>query len=201
MKDMNAKEKAEYIYEYYRLHIIAGILVIAFIGYFIHTQVTRVDEIFNITFMGYYDDTKKTDLQNEITKLLGKTPGGKSQATVNFIPIVDVNGDNSAMEQKLYVETATNQIDLLVMDKSSFDRYSKVNMFNRLDLLPQLDSFRNNPKSTVNVPYGKYGWNIKNSPTLKAIKMSNDDKIIGIVSSSKRIADAQKVLIWILNNK
>lgn len=202
IKGMSTKQKIEYIYEYYKIQIIAVILVVFFIGYFIHLQVTRVDEIFNITFMGYFDDTKKTDLQDEITKLLGKAPGGKSQATVNFLPMVNINGDNSAIEQKLYVETATNQLDLLVMDKAYFDRYSKLNMFNRLDIIPQLDAMREKSKSlNRDVPYGKYGWNIKNNPIIKAIRLNNDDEIIGIVTSSKRTAQSEKVLEWILENR
>lgn len=191
---MTTKEKAEYIYEYYKIHIIAALAVVFLVGYFIQIQYSHVNDIFNITFMGSFDTSQKTSLKDDLTKLLGYSPKGKNQASVDYLPISDNDAQiSSAMEQKLYVEVATSGIDLLVLNKANFDKYVKGGVLEKLDQVPGISG-----KTKLSKPDNPYGYNIRNNPIVKKLKLIDEDVYIGIPSSSKREASALKVLEWIL---
>ena len=70
---MSKKEKVEYIWEYYKLHII-GVLAITFmVGSLIYSQITKVDYVFNLTMIGnMVDGNKRTDLEKQLTSMVIK---------------------------------------------------------------------------------------------------------------------------------
>ncbi len=81
LKGMSKKKKAEYIWEYYKLHIIGVLVVICIIASFIHGQITKVDYVFNLTMLGNTVDTSKmTDLESKLTKVVVKDGDKKKQA-------------------------------------------------------------------------------------------------------------------------
>ncbi|MGK0466111.1 hypothetical protein [Clostridium sp.] len=59
LKSMSKKKKAEYIWDYYKVHIIGTIAIICIVGSLIHSQLTKIDYVFNLTVIGNVVDVNK----------------------------------------------------------------------------------------------------------------------------------------------
>ena len=54
MKNMNCKQKSQYIWNYYKIHIIATLFLVITLGILIHGQLTKIEYIFNLTIINCY---------------------------------------------------------------------------------------------------------------------------------------------------
>ncbi|MEK6263486.1 MAG: hypothetical protein N2B06_01685 [Clostridium sp.] len=83
LKSMSKKKKAEYIWDYYKLHIIGTLVIISIVGSLIHSQLTKIDYVFNLTMIGNgIDATMKSNLENKLTSVVVKEGEIRKQAIV-----------------------------------------------------------------------------------------------------------------------
>ena len=143
LKSMSKKKKAEYIWEYYKLHIIGVLAVIFIVASLIHGQITKIDYVFNLTMIGNnVDENKKTDLEKQLTSIVIKDGEKKKQAIVDVIPLEGSSKANASMSsismQKFIAKISVGELDVVILDKGMFESFVKQDMFSRLDNISQL---------------------------------------------------------------
>jgi hypothetical protein len=68
LRSMSRKERIEYIWDYYKLHIISVIILIVFIASIIHGQLTKIEYVVNVTMIGNaVQESKRTELEKKFT--------------------------------------------------------------------------------------------------------------------------------------
>ncbi|MGH4050884.1 MAG: hypothetical protein ACREVX_05950 [Clostridium sp.] len=208
LKGMSKKKKAEYIWEYYKLHIIGVLVVICIIISIIHGQITKVDYVFNLTMLGNtVDTTKLTDLEKQITSVVVSDGDKKKQATIGNMSIGGSTSSDSTMSsqymQKFVAQLSVGELDIVILDKDMFESFAKQNMFLRLDNLSGLDlnSIKSEKiEATVedNIK-AVYAINAKDIKAFKNVGFDTTNKVIGIISTSKQKTNSALVLTWLLN--
>lgn len=208
-KGMTRKKKFEYIKEYYKFHIIIGIIVIVLLGSFIKSQITKVNYVFNLTVIGSTVKSDKTDeFQSKLTSVVVKNPTKKQSAEIDNIPIQTLTGssDGNAYQfmQKIMAEVSANALDLVIISKGDYDSFVKNGMFYNLDKIKNSGLYEYKDIFIQGVSEdgekGTFAVNIENSKVLKDYGMDTTDKVACIVSSSKEKEKALKALKWILGS-
>lgn len=212
MADMTTREKFSYIKEYYKFHIIGTLVLIAIVTSFVVEAKNKKEPVLNVTMMGsYIDNQKLQDFQDKATAALIKdNPENKKIVAMDFL-ISSANPADQyayASSQKLMAALAAGDIDILVMDKESFEVNSKEEIFLRMDNLPQYSTldlkdfeplkFSDKEKG---IEEGVYGISIKNSQLFKNLDYDTSDKVLGIVSNSKNVDKSFEFLRWFISQK
>ncbi|KOF57157.1 hypothetical protein AGR56_11745 [Clostridium sp. DMHC 10] len=71
IKNMSFKEKRSYIWDYYKLHILALLILIAIIVSLIYSMATKQEEYYNITYVGdYIGQDNLATVKNNINKVI-----------------------------------------------------------------------------------------------------------------------------------
>ncbi|MCM0650864.1 hypothetical protein NBE98_21135 [Clostridium swellfunianum] len=205
LKSMTPKERREYIWDYYKIHIIGGLIGILLIGSFIYGQVTRVETIFNLTLMGSASiEPKREELQKDITSLLISPTEKKKEAFISTMPIAGnlTSSDASNMQliQKFMAQIAANELDLIVMDKNDFNKFSEEGIFSKLEDLTDFKSTEFKTQKLVKNSAGdsNYGVDVESNKKLEEIGFNTKDKVIAVIATSNRKDQAVKVLKWLL---
>lgn len=134
---MTFQEKVSYLWEYYRIHALVAIVLVAGIIYFVHTIVTAKDYCFYAimlnsqplsseeigeSFAAYSDlDLEKYDCYIDTTTTL-------SAADDDAVTSPSSEYDMVTM-QKIMAVTQTNELDAVVFQDSFFDTYATNEMF------------------------------------------------------------------------
>lgn len=205
MKDMNTKQKIDYVWYYYKIHIIVAIVIIIFCGMFISDKINSKNYVFDFTVIG---SSINSDIQNSTQKeatslLLGKTDG-KDQVLFDFIlQSKNANGEvelGSSMQQKFVVKMAVGEIDVIALDKKLFSELAsqgalvKLSDLNGLELNDAVEVSAKNKAGEENV----YGIEISNSKKLKSMGYDLDNKILCVVEKTKNIDMSVKFVNWII---
>jgi hypothetical protein len=210
LKGMSRKKKAEYIWEYYRIHIICAIAIIFIVGSIINSQITKIDYVFNLTMFGSaVDENKSTELEKQLTKLVVKDGEERKEATVANIPLDGSSSDNASISsqymQKFIAQVSIGELDLLVLDKVMFESLVKQDIFMKLDNISQLDlnSIKNEKieASGSDSNMDVYAINVQDNKMFKDMGYDTQSKVIGIVSTSKQKDTAIFILKWLVNGK
>ena len=144
LKGMSRQKKAEYIWEYYKLHIIGALAALCIIVSIIHGQITKPDYVFTLTMLSSIVDTDKTNnLEKQLTKFIVKDGSTRKQARVGTMPldgskITDPQITNQYM-QKFIAEISVGELDVVVLNKTMFEKFAKGDMFLRLDNISGLN--------------------------------------------------------------
>ncbi|MCM8709696.1 hypothetical protein M2651_01505 [Clostridium sp. SYSU_GA19001] len=205
-KSMSRKEKIEYIWDYYKLHIFGGLILIFFIGSFIHAQVTSVEYVANLTIVaGITDENKRENAEKSITNLTVKSGEKRKQAFIDVIPIVDPQNPQPELLQKLTVKIATKEIDVIVLDKSIFQSLIKQEAFLRLDSNYglELTSIKNEKIEAVNNQNNKaiYAVSAEGIKILEDMGVDTKNKVLAIMSNSQHRENAIIIFKWLLGIK
>lgn len=209
LSSMSKKKKAEYIWEYYKLHIIAVLVIILIVASFIHGQITKIDYVFNLTLIGNnVDGNKKSEVEKQLTNLVIKNGEQKKQAIVDVIALEGSSKANASMSsistQKLVAKISVGEIDVVILNKGMFQIYIKQGMFSRLDNISQLPlaSIKNEKLQASGDDNVKavYAINAENIKILKDMGFDTDNMVIGIVSTCKQKDKAALVIKWLLKN-
>jgi hypothetical protein len=203
LKGMSRKKKAEYIWEYYRLHIIGTIAIIFILGYIINNQITRIDYVFNLTMIGnIVDENKINDLEKQLTEIVVKEGEERKQATVATIPLEGSNMSSQYI-QKFIAQVTVGELDVVVLDKGMFESLVKEDMFLKLDSISQLNlaAIKNEKIEATGSDNNKavYAINVEDIKIFKDMGFDTHNKVIGIISSSKQKDKATLVIKWLLN--
>ena len=128
-KGMNRKEKREFIWEYYKIHIIVGVLVIFFVLYGVYVfAINPSPQVYvemSVTDVSL-DDNVSSQIASALSEaLIPQDMAKKYQVQVdNFY--LDPYRDptfNNGLAQKFSAMLVTNQIDLFVFGAASFQSY------------------------------------------------------------------------------
>ena len=149
LKDMTPKEKAAYLWEYYRFHALAVICLVALIVYFIHAVTTSKDYCFYAlmvnsqplsseavgeSFAEYADlDIEHYDCYIDTNTTLDASAGQESD-----LPTAPSSEYDMVIMQKIIAMSQTNELDAIVFDENNYETYAKSQMF--LDLRTVLSS-------------------------------------------------------------
>ncbi|MBU3113979.1 hypothetical protein [Clostridium lacusfryxellense] len=208
LKGMSKKKKAEYIWEYYKLHIIGVLVVISIIGSLVHSQITKVDYVFNLTMLGNTVNTDKvTDLQSKLTSLVVKDGDTKKEAIISNMSLGGSTSSDPTMEsqymQKFVAQLSVGELDVVILDKDMFESFAKQDMFLRLDNLSGFDlaSIKSEKIEATATDKTKavYAINAKDIKVFKDVGYDTTNKVIGIISTTKQKNNSVLVLKWLLN--
>lgn len=208
LKSMSNKKKAEYIWEYYKLHIIGILAVLLIVAAIIHGQITKIDYVFNLTMIGNnVDENKKTEVEKQLGSIVIKEGERKKQAIVSVIPLEGSSKANASMSsistQKFIAEISVGAIDLVILDKSMFESFVKQDMFSRLDNISELSltSIKNEKLEANGSDEIKavYAINAKEIKVFKDMGFDTDNMVIGIISTCKQKDKAATALKWLIS--
>ncbi|MBL4936227.1 hypothetical protein JK636_10695 [Clostridium sp. YIM B02515] len=199
LKKMSRKEKIEYIWDYYKIHIIATMIAILAVSSFIYSYVTKVEYVFNLTILcNDMDENARVNLEKQITNYVVGKGEKRKQAAVEVMPITDT-GNSSPMTaqymQKFMVKLAAGEIDLVIFDRSMLETYTKQEALVKLDDIVNDKSVQGVSDNTK----GVYAVEADNIKILKDVGFNTKDKLVGIISSGKQKEKAVSVLKWMIN--
>ncbi|MBW9171275.1 hypothetical protein [Clostridium estertheticum] len=208
LKGMSKHKKAEYIWEYYKFHIIGALAAICIIISIIHSQITKPDYVFNLTMISNIADTNKvTNLESLLTKVVVKDGSTRKKAIVSSMPIDTSKNANlqttSQYMQKLTAEVSVGELDVIILDKTMFESFAKQDMFLRLDNISELnlDSLKGEKIHAIGSDKKNdvYAIDAKDITLLKKLGFDTKNKVIGIVGSTKQKYNSILVLKYLLS--
>lgn len=197
------EKKARNYIHYRKFHYIFGFIGILLLAYFIKTAIFHVNPDVSMAFIGqiYYNETSILE-----EKIKANDPDIKEIGIDGAMLTGDSkNMQESAMLQKAMVLLAAGDIDILVLDKANFDRYSKQGAFSNLDDLVSklgLDKSRYKDyilKTTEDKEEHVYGIDINSSKILKEAKIVGNNIMVAIRVNAKHYDKAVKILELLLN--
>lgn len=196
-------EKLDYIWTYYKLHIIGFLVLFLFVGSYISNLINRQEVYCNITYVG--NSINAQELEPIKDTLSDTLLQNKKKQVIQIDSIfTDINTDTGiAMKEKLHVNIAAQQIDLAIVNKEFFESNFSSEMFMNLD---SLNGFSELPisnhellKKTDSSGNGTYGISVKNLNLLKDIHYSNDQYYLVVISNTEHKDAVMNVLKTVLS--
>ena len=126
MKGKGLKEKLAYFWEYYRFATIVTLVVIFFVGNLIYTIATAKDSAFYAVFVNGYTDMDTEEYMNGFNEY-AQIDTKKYSTTLETNYTLDENSTDTytiANIQKLTAQVAAKQLDVMVADSDTFNRYA-----------------------------------------------------------------------------
>lgn len=124
-------ERASHLVYYYKWHAIGVVAALAIIVSIIWSMVTHVDPDFKVLLVGTVGTTDVEKLTAEVQNAM---PGTKAVQIQQIMLGEGTDGQTEiAMQQKLMVELAAGQNDVVLVDAERFEIYARQGMFKSLD--------------------------------------------------------------------
>lgn len=143
MKDKSFREKAEYFWEYYKIHTVLAIVAIVFISSIVHAYVTAKDYGLSIIMINAVSPDSTSDYSQWISDLTSLTQIDTKEYEIYIDDTITLGtGTNTAnaeyaSQQKLAALMSSQSIDLIIANTSQFEHYSQLTCFADLrDILP-----------------------------------------------------------------
>lgn len=200
-KTLSTKKKVEFIYDYYKLPIIAVLLGIIILSYTVYSIATKQDTYCNITYYGSNADSE--ELSTIKDTLNEKILSDDKKSTI-FIESIFVSpdsnyGDDPASTQAFAVKLAANEIDILLINKNYFNYFASQDMLLDLNSLPGFDSLNLTKNDLIMTKDHSgneklYGIKINNLNLLKDAIFDLDNTVLAIAISSQRNEQVLQVL-------
>lgn len=200
-KTLSAKKKVEFIYDYYKLHIIFVLIAIITISYIVFSMVTKQDTYCNIT---YYGSSATSEELSSIKDTLNKNILSDNKKSSIFIDSIFIDpdsnyGDDPTSTQVFSVKLASNEIDILLLNKNYFNYLANNDMLLDLSLLDGFNSLNLNENDLITTKNQSndehlYGIKINNLNLLKNSLPDLDNTILAIAISSQRQEEILQVL-------
>lgn len=200
-KTLSTKKKVEFIYDYYKLPIIAVLLGIIIISYMVYSIATKQDTYCNIT---YYGSNAVSEELSTIKDTLNERLLSNDKKSSIFIESIFISpdsnyGDDPTSTQAFAVKLAANEIDILLINKNYFNYFAAHDMLLDLNSLTGFDSLNltENDLITAKNQSGNenlYGIKINNLNLLKDASFDLDNTILAIAVSSQRNDQVLQVL-------
>lgn len=189
LHNMSFKEKCDYIWGYYKLHILSTLILIAVIVSIVHSQITKLDVYCNITYIGDYISNETLEqVKSDINEIVLKDDKTKTIAFDTVLGDENSIKTNPQIVQKIGVVIAARGIDIAIVNKDFLDSNISSEMF--LDL-NTLDGFSSLPLSNYelvkdNSSSSIYGIKIKDIDPLNMLNSNNSDNILVVISNSEK---------------
>lgn len=195
--------KVDYIWTYYKLHIIGFLVLFLFVGSYICNLINKQDVYCNITYVGNSINVQELEpIKDTLSDTLLQNK--KKQVILIDSVFTDMNTDAGiAMKEKLHVNIAAQQIDLAIVNKQFFEENFSSEMFMNLE---SLDGFSELPisnhellKKAASNGNGTYGISVKNLNLLKEVHYANDDNYLVVISNTEHKDAVINVLKTVLS--
>ena len=183
-------EKVDYIWTYYKIHIIGFLVLFFFVGSYISNLINKQEIYCNITYVGKAINAQELEpIKNTLSDNL--LQNSKKQVILFDSIFTDIDTQAGiAMKEKLHVNIAAQQIDLAIVNKEFFETNFSSEMFLNLETL---NGFSEIPisnhelvkKTDSNGNNGIYGISVKNLNLLKDVHYANDDNILVVISNTE----------------
>lgn len=194
LKSMSRRERLQYIWDYYKLHIIGVIVLAALVVSFIYGQVTKIVYVGNVTILGdVLEESKREEFQKIITGAVVKEGEKKKQA---FVDSFSVGKDQigAQMMQKFIVKIAAGDIDVVVLDKEMFEEFVKQDMFMDVDESKLENSKLDKIEISLNQGNKKVvAVGAEGSSLLETIGLDTRNKVIAMPRSSINKENGMKI--------
>lgn len=135
LKNGTPKQKLAYFWYYYKWHVIIGIVIIAMVSSFIYQFVNRKDTAFNTVLLNAsLLDQMSSEQPDFIADFAEKEGIDLNTSDITFdtsIRIVEDSMDETSVtsSQKLMVYVAANELDSMITDFDSFQKYANSSLF------------------------------------------------------------------------
>lgn len=198
---------------YFRYYIIAGIIALIMIITTVRGCVNRVVPDLYVVFMGriYCSDT------DQLEEIIKSNIEGVKEVTVENLVVTEEQQQQDpqmyiSMLQKVTVLIATGDLDVLILDKTNFDRLSKQGALAKLDeLMSELnlqedEIYRSRVEKeeldgTITVvEEGIYGIDVKSSRIFSDTKTAGNEMIAAISAKPKHYENAVDFLKLLIEN-
>ena len=142
---MTGAQKAGYIWDYYKIPIIAGLVILYLTGYFVYRHATRTTPVLCVDAVNVIVSEK---LSHELTDSYTSQPGYGKRDCVLFESGLFLTEDEQtpayaqsyAMQMKLLASIVAGQLDVVLMDREAFDIFSRENYLMDLSALTKKGS-------------------------------------------------------------
>lgn len=206
MENMTTREKVEHIWYYYKIHIIAGIIGLVLLSNLVYSIATNKTCVLNVTLLGQYINTEKVEMME--TEMISKFIDNpkKNTAELLFINYSRDAQDQMAMAgiQKFQAMAAAKSIDIVVLDKDTFDVMVQSGAFYNLDEVKDIDLTGSPELKPVKLQIegastpGTYGVEADGIKAFKDLDYDTQDKIMCILANTTHLDNAAKCFNWLL---
>lgn len=189
---MNLKQKLEYLWEYYKIHALIGILAIAVVIYIIHIIITPniKTELYAAMINNPVKEPQLTQMNKEAKAYLKLKP--KTQDILFNTNYLFDSSSNYSPDMKTVLTThiAAQEVDVIIAPKSIFKTYAYHGFFDKLsdqlptDLYSSLTDQFYLSSDQDHKEKSDYGIYLKDSDFYNNVDQK-DPYIIGIVTNSK----------------
>ncbi|GMQ62924.1 hypothetical protein [Vallitalea maricola] len=208
-KELTRKEKVEYIWEYYKLHFFAGILVLIIVGSFLNIWVFNPPpkSAVSVNFVGssiFADNTEP--LEKELNPIIVTEEMGNKKVFFNtYIFGIEDPQMQMATQTKFVANISARELDVLILDKEQFDSLVLQGSMLPLDQVFSEDELNNlndrllKSKSEEDTNEQIYGIDVTDNEKIKTVMVGDSEKVIGVVSNTLKIEESKKVIKWFLD--
>lgn len=204
MNKASWKEKWENYWYYYKIHTWVGLFILISVGYMVLTTPHNKPTALSVTFIGpVMQSNLQKQFQDAATAAVLHNPNAKSQVSISFWPMAGTlaNPSNVALAEKLTAMTATQGLDVVVMDQTDFAAFAKQGSFMNLKSL-----LANFPTSTLHFfkakPTGKnqtekLGIKLAGNPLLKSLGLQTNNEILGVMVNTRHASLSKGFIQWL----
>lgn len=205
MKSMTRRERKDYIWYYYKTHIIVGICTLILAGTLIYDVVSKDQVIFSLTLFGEVDPTLDCEvIERDLTQLIAPEATEKETVRVQFYGLNDVETSfdeiTDLYQQKMMTQVAASELDLVIMGENDFEFYIDQNMFQPLNELHDIDwslvdedqLLKDDETNMI------YGIKMSENPIFKTINFDSEGKVLTLISNSKNKEMAVEIINYLL---
>ena len=164
LKTMTRKEKKDYIWYYYKSHMMMGLFAVVLVGSLIYDVMTKDKIIFSLTLFGEAESgVQIEEIQQDLTQLV-----------------------TDLYQQKMISQIAAQELDLVIMGESDFGFYAEEKMFEALNEISGIDW--NLVEETQLIKDEQtdlvYGIKMAGSQLLNRINYDTNGKVLALINNS-----------------
>ncbi len=209
-QEMNRKQKAEYIREYYKLHIIFGAIGLFIIGslcnaWFINPPPKTA---VHVVFIGTDISSEgSASLEKELNTVIVTKEMGNKKVVVSTYYLESDGAEQPQMDMttqmKFMANISASELDILVLDETQFkDLATTQQMFLPLDqilpedMLVKLEDKLVRLKAEEDTEQQIYGINVTDNDKARSVAVVGGKKVMGVLVNTVREEEAIKTLRW-----
>ncbi|GGJ09644.1 hypothetical protein GCM10010885_18440 [Alicyclobacillus cellulosilyticus] len=199
--DLTFREKVEYIWMYYKYHILIGLMILIGVVYTVVTVTARVPAALNVLVIsGSVPATASDPLSRAATAAL-IPPGRRAAVEVQCLPVAGrlTDPENYAAVMKLMAMVAAHDVDVVVTDRQDFAQLAKQGMFVDLNARDQASAWlRQHPDDAVHVPPLAGTTGIVMTPRSRFARLAGvrTEEVAGVVQNGPHGELAIRFALW-----
>lgn len=204
-KNMTKKEKIQYIWEYYRWHIIGTIVTVLLVGSLVTTMLRPRPPAYPVDVA----ITGRISILDEAAESLTETFNTELNAGLHLMPANWQSPNQSTMvtDQKMMLMIQVRELDLFIMSEEKYNTYMKIEDFDAfmaLDTIPELkpvlDKYKDSLLTSTSKKTGKesvFGIKVKALDKLEGMEIG-EDLVISLIDPPKDMNAAISVINYLL---